>query len=133
MPDSANGSRELDKLGGGTAGGRRIGRGRDGDERQRGQRFVRYGGDGRPRRGARGAAFEHRHRDEDQRDRRLGDTRRLSWPAIVLAGGVLLSLAANLAQAQPTAWGRIAAAYRAAGADDLTRGTSPCLPTSTPS
>jgi hypothetical protein len=69
----------------------------------------------------------------NQRDRRLGDTRRLSWPAIVLAGGVLLSLAANLAQAQPTAWGRIAAAYRAAGADDLTRGTSPCLPTSTPS
>jgi hypothetical protein len=105
VPDSANGSRELDKLGGGTAGGRRTGRGRDGDERQRGQRFVR----------------------------RLGDTRRLSWPAIVLAGGVLLSLAANLAQAQPTAWGRIAAAYRAAGADDLTRGTSPCLPTSTPS
>jgi len=28
----------------------------------------------------------------------------------VLAGGVLLSLAANLAQAQPTAWGRIVAA-----------------------
>ncbi len=69
----------------------------------------------------------------NQRDRRLGDTRRLSWPAIVLAGGGLLSLAANLAQAQPTAWGRIAAAYRAAGADDLTRGTSPCLPASTPS
>ncbi len=74
----------------------------------------------------------------NQRDRRLGDTRRVSWPAIVLAGGVLaggvlLSLAANLAQAQPTAWGRIAAAYRTAGADDLTRGTSPCLPTSTPS
>jgi hypothetical protein len=47
---------------------------------------------------------------ERQRDKRLGDTRRLSWPALVLAGGVLLSLAANLAQAQPTAWGRIAAA-----------------------
>jgi hypothetical protein len=29
---------------------------------------------------------------------------------VVLAGGVLLSLAANLAQAQPTAWGRIVAA-----------------------
>ena len=29
---------------------------------------------------------------------------------MVLAGGVLLSLAANLAQAQPTAWGRIVAA-----------------------
>jgi hypothetical protein len=28
----------------------------------------------------------------------------------VLAGGILLSLAANLAQAQPTAWGRIVAA-----------------------
>ena len=47
---------------------------------------------------------------ERQRDRRLGNTRRLSWPTLVLAGGVLLSLAANLAQAQPTAWGRIAAA-----------------------
>src|SRR6185437_13294820 len=34
----------------------------------------------------------------------------LSWPTVVLAGGVLLSLAANLAQAQPTAWGRIVAA-----------------------
>jgi hypothetical protein len=32
------------------------------------------------------------------------------WPTVVLAGGVLLSLAANLAQAQPTAWGRIVAA-----------------------
>ena len=29
---------------------------------------------------------------------------------MVLAGGVRLSLAANLAQAQPTAWGRIVAA-----------------------
>jgi hypothetical protein len=29
---------------------------------------------------------------------------------VVLAGGVLLNLAANLAQAQPTAWGRIVAA-----------------------
>jgi hypothetical protein len=47
---------------------------------------------------------------ERQRDRRLGNTRRLSWPTLVLAGGVLLSLAANLAQAQPTTWGRIAAA-----------------------
>src|ERR1019366_8276533 len=42
---------------------------------------------------------------------RLGiTTRRLSWPAVVLAGGVGLSLAANLAQAQPDAWGRIVAA-----------------------
>ena len=48
---------------------------------------------------------------ERQRDKRLGAAaRRLSWPAVVLAGGVLLSLAANLAQAQPTAWGRIVAA-----------------------
>ena len=48
---------------------------------------------------------------ERQRDKQLGiATRRLSWPTVVLAGGVLLSLAANLAQAQPTAWGRIVAA-----------------------
>jgi hypothetical protein len=48
---------------------------------------------------------------ERQRDKQAGITaRRLSWPAVVLAGGVLLSLAANLAQAQPTAWGRIVAA-----------------------
>jgi Protein of unknown function (DUF2637) len=48
---------------------------------------------------------------ERQRDKQQGVvTRRLSWPAVVLAGGVLLSLAANLAQAQPTAWGRIVAA-----------------------
>ena len=48
---------------------------------------------------------------ERQRDQRLGvTTRRLSWPAVVLAGGVGLSLAANLAQAQPDAWGRIVAA-----------------------
>jgi hypothetical protein len=48
---------------------------------------------------------------ERERDKQAGITaRRLSWPAVVLAGGVLLSLAANLAQAQPTAWGRIVAA-----------------------
>lgn len=48
---------------------------------------------------------------ERQRDRHLGvTTRRLSWPAVVLAGGIGLSLAANLAQAQPTAWGQIVAA-----------------------
>jgi hypothetical protein len=48
---------------------------------------------------------------ERQRDKRNGiPARRLSWPAVVLAGGVGLSLAANLAQAQPTAWGRIVAA-----------------------
>ena len=48
---------------------------------------------------------------ERQRDKQLGTpARRLSWPTVVLAGGVLLSLAANLAQAQPHAWGRIVAA-----------------------
>jgi len=48
---------------------------------------------------------------ERQRDKQQGVvTRRLSWPTVVLAGGVLLSLAANLAQAQPDAWGRIVAA-----------------------
>ena len=48
---------------------------------------------------------------ERQRDKQAGiPARRLSWPAVVLAGGVGLSLAANLAQAQPTAWGRIVAA-----------------------
>jgi hypothetical protein len=47
---------------------------------------------------------------ERQRDKRHGHIRRLSWPTLVLAGGILLSLAANLAQAQPTAWGRITAA-----------------------
>jgi hypothetical protein len=52
---------------------------------------------------------------ECQRDKQNGTvTRRLSWPTVVLAGGVLLSLAANLAQAQPTAWGRIVAAVPAA-------------------
>ena len=48
---------------------------------------------------------------ERQRDKQPGiTTRRLTWPTIMLAGGVGLSLAANLAQAQPTAWGRIVAA-----------------------
>ena len=48
---------------------------------------------------------------ERQRDKQQGIVaRRLSWPTAVLAGGVLLSLAANLAQAQPTTWGRIVAA-----------------------
>ena len=48
---------------------------------------------------------------ERQRDKQHGiATRRLSWPTVVLAGGALLSLAANLAQAQPDVWGRIVAA-----------------------
>src|SRR5260370_40445763 len=52
---------------------------------------------------------------ERQRDKRTGRaTRRLSWPVLVLGGGVLLSLAANLDQAQPTTWGQITAATPAA-------------------
>jgi hypothetical protein len=48
---------------------------------------------------------------ERQRDKRTGRTNRtLSWPTVVLCGGILLSLAANLAQAQPTAWGWLVAA-----------------------
>ncbi|GAA2614353.1 DUF2637 domain-containing protein [Actinomadura fulvescens] len=48
---------------------------------------------------------------ERQRDKRLErETARLSWPTLVLVGGILLSLAANLAQANPTAWGWITAA-----------------------
>src|SRR3954468_4833369 len=48
---------------------------------------------------------------ERQRDRRTGRrTGRLSWPTIVLVGGVMLSLAANLAQADQTPWGWLTAA-----------------------
>ena len=48
---------------------------------------------------------------ERQRDKQVTTpTRRLSWPTIVLTGGVGLSLAANLAQAQPTIWGQVMAA-----------------------
>ncbi|MER7542034.1 DUF2637 domain-containing protein [Spirillospora sp. NPDC127506] len=47
---------------------------------------------------------------ERQRDKRTGRaTGRLSWPTVVLVGGVLLSLAANLAQADPSVWGWITA------------------------
>jgi hypothetical protein len=47
---------------------------------------------------------------ERQRDKNTGrDTGRLSWPTVVLIGGVLLSLAANLAQADPSVWGWITA------------------------
>ncbi|MGW0071372.1 DUF2637 domain-containing protein [Streptosporangium sandarakinum] len=49
---------------------------------------------------------------ERQRDRKTG--RRpdgwISWPTLVLVGGITLSLAANLAQAEPTPWGWICAA-----------------------
>ncbi|XRQ08896.1 DUF2637 domain-containing protein [Actinomadura welshii] len=47
---------------------------------------------------------------ERQRDKHTGrETGRLSWPTLVLVGGVLLSLAANLAQADPSVWGWITA------------------------
>jgi Protein of unknown function (DUF2637) len=52
---------------------------------------------------------------ELQRDRRTHRRRRpVSWPLVVLAAGVVLSVAANLDQAQPTTWGRITAATPAA-------------------
>ncbi|ROO90898.1 uncharacterized protein DUF2637 [Actinocorallia herbida] len=47
---------------------------------------------------------------ERQRDARTGrDVGPFSWPNLVLFGGILLSLGANLAQAEPTAWGWITA------------------------
>ncbi|QKG22676.1 DUF2637 domain-containing protein [Actinomadura verrucosospora] len=47
---------------------------------------------------------------ERQRDKRTGrQTGRLSWPTLVLVGGILLSLAANLAQADRSVWGWITA------------------------
>ncbi|WP_055481265.1 DUF2637 domain-containing protein [Sphaerimonospora mesophila] len=49
---------------------------------------------------------------EIQRDKRTGRRRRglISWPSLVLAGGIVLTLAANLAEADPSAWGWIVAA-----------------------
>ncbi len=49
---------------------------------------------------------------EIQRDKRTGRRRRglVSWPSLVLAGGIVLTLAANLAEAEPSAWGWIVAA-----------------------
>jgi Protein of unknown function (DUF2637) len=44
---------------------------------------------------------------EIQRDMRAG--RRCTWPILVLSIGAVLSLAANLAQAEPSPWGRIVA------------------------
>lgn len=44
---------------------------------------------------------------ERQRDKKAG--RKAGWPTAVLVGGVLLSLAANIEQAQPTLWGWITA------------------------
>lgn len=49
---------------------------------------------------------------EIRRDKRLG--RRSTVPVLVLAGAITLSLAANLAEAQPTVWGRICAGVPAA-------------------
>ncbi|MFC4061643.1 DUF2637 domain-containing protein [Planomonospora corallina] len=49
---------------------------------------------------------------ERQRDRKTGRQRNgpVSWPTLVLVGGITLSLAANLAQAEPSPWGWICAA-----------------------
>ncbi|MCG5220419.1 DUF2637 domain-containing protein [Streptosporangium soli] len=49
---------------------------------------------------------------ERQRDKKNGRERSgwISWPTLVLVGGVALSLAANLAQADPSPWGWITAA-----------------------
>lgn len=49
---------------------------------------------------------------ELQRDKRTGRSRKglVSWPALVLTGGIVLTLAANLATARPTVWGWITAA-----------------------
>ncbi|MEV4382557.1 DUF2637 domain-containing protein [Streptosporangium sp. NPDC049644] len=49
---------------------------------------------------------------ERQRDKKNGRERQgwISWPTLVLVGGIALSLAANLAQAEPSAWGWITAA-----------------------
>ena len=57
-------------------------------------------------------AMAARERQRDKHNRR--PARRVTWPTIVLTGGVLLSLAANLDQAEPTTWGRITAATPAA-------------------
>ncbi|MEV0312298.1 DUF2637 domain-containing protein [Nonomuraea fuscirosea] len=53
---------------------------------------------------------------ERQRDKKTGRQRRgpISWPVLVLTGGIVLSLAANLQQADPTMWGWITAATPAA-------------------
>ncbi|MFI7455617.1 DUF2637 domain-containing protein [Nonomuraea sp. NPDC049714] len=53
---------------------------------------------------------------ERQRDKKTGKGRqgRITWPVLVLTGGIVLSLAANLAQADPTVWGWITAATPAA-------------------
>jgi hypothetical protein len=49
---------------------------------------------------------------ERQRDKQTGRVRdgRISWPTLVLVAGIVLSLAANLNQADPSPWGWITAA-----------------------
>ncbi|OUC98892.1 DUF2637 domain-containing protein [Streptosporangium minutum] len=49
---------------------------------------------------------------ERQRDKQTGRLRdgRISWPTLVLVAGIVLSLAANLNQADPSPWGWITAA-----------------------
>jgi len=49
---------------------------------------------------------------ERQRDKKIGRPRTgpISWPTVVLTGGIVLSLAANLHQAQPSIWGWLTAA-----------------------
>ncbi|MEU7991116.1 DUF2637 domain-containing protein [Streptosporangium canum] len=49
---------------------------------------------------------------ERQRDKKTGRVRdgRISWPTLVLVAGIVLSLAANLNQADPSPWGWITAA-----------------------
>jgi hypothetical protein len=52
---------------------------------------------------------------ERQRDKRTGRRASgLSWPTVVLIGGILLSLAANLAQAERSVWGWVVAGTPAA-------------------
>ncbi|GAA1290345.1 SpdA protein [Planotetraspora silvatica] len=52
---------------------------------------------------------------ERQRDKKTGRKRTglTSWPTLVLVAGIVLSLAANLQQAEPTIWGRLTAAVPA--------------------
>src|SRR5690348_12269043 len=50
--------------------------------------------------------------NEIRRDKRTGRPRRdlISWPSLVLAGGIVLTLGANLAEAERSPWGWIVAA-----------------------
>ena len=52
-------------------------------------------------------AARERQRDKKTRRQRGG---MVSWPTLVLVGGIVLSLAANLAQADPSVWGWVTAA-----------------------